>query len=346
MNSNLKLKTYIRYRDRTACYLFGFLILSLAAIQGCSKTDDDQNSHKSIILAHAMHLTHPVSIAMEHMAEQIEEYSGGRLQIKIYPTGQLGNERELLELIQIGAIGMTKISAGSLENIVPEMRVFSLPYLFRDKEHMETVLWGEVGNDLLDTGTRYRLKGVAYYDAGSRSFYTKDRIIHTPEDLAGLKIRVMPSAMATKLIRTFGASPTPLAYGELYTAFQGGIVDAAENNPPSFYTSRHYEVCNYYILNEHTAIPDVLVLGTKVWDSLSEQERSWLRQAIDDSVELQRVLWEESVQESYRIVEEAGVEIIHPDKEPFREKSLPLYDEFRENNPELYKWVERIRQVN
>jgi tripartite ATP-independent transporter DctP family solute receptor len=241
---------------------------------------------------------------------------------------------------------MTKVSAGSLENIVPEMRVFSLPYLFRDKEHMEAVLWGEVGNELLDTGTRYLLKGVAYYDAGSRSFYTRDRIIHTPDDLTGMKIRVMPSAMATKLIRTLGASPTPLAYGELYTAFQGGIVDAAENNPPSFYTSRHYEVCSYYILNEHTSIPDVLVLGTKVWHSLSEQEREWLQRAIDDSVELQRVLWEESVEESYRIVEEAGVEIIHPDKEPFRESSLPLYDEFRENNPELYKWVERIRQVH
>ncbi len=310
---------------------------------GCDRNGEQET--KTIILAHAMHLTHPVSVAMEHMAEFVEEYSGGRLNIEIYPTGQLGGERELLELVQIGTVGMTKVSAGSLENIVPDMRVFSLPYLFRDEEHMANVLWGEVGEELLETGTKYRLKGIAYYDAGSRSFYSVDRPIYTPDDLLGLKIRVMPSTMATMLIRTYDASPTPLAYGELYTAFQGGIVDAAENNPPSFYTSRHYEVCNYYILNEHTTIPDVLVLGTHVWNNLTEQEQDWLQRAVDDSVDLQRILWQESVEESYRVVQEAGVEIIIPDIEPFREQSRPLYERFRDNNPDLYRWVERIQQV-
>jgi tripartite ATP-independent transporter DctP family solute receptor len=321
--------------------LLPFFILLL--FHGCSSQND--GDPKTIILAHAMHLTHPVSVAMEHMADFVDEYSGGQMKIEIYPTGQLGGERELLELIQIGTIGMTKVSAGSLENIVPDMRVFSLPYLFRDEDHMANVLWGEVGEELLDTGTEYRLKGIAYYDAGSRSFYSVDRPIHTPDDLSGMKIRVMPSTMATMLIRTYGASPTPLAYGELYTAFQGGIVDAAENNPPSFYTSRHYEVCNYYILNEHTTIPDVLVLGTHVWDNLTEQEQDWLQRAVDDSVDLQRILWQESVEESYRVVQEAGVEIIIPDIEPFREQSRPLYERFRDNNPDLYRWVERIQQV-
>jgi tripartite ATP-independent transporter DctP family solute receptor len=321
--------------------LLPFFILLL--FHGCRSQND--GDPKTIILAHAMHLTHPVSVAMEHMADFVDEYSGGQMKIEIYPTGQLGGERELLELIQIGTIGMTKVSAGSLENIVPDMRVFSLPYLFRDEDHMANVLWGEVGEELLDTGTEYRLKGIAYYDAGSRSFYSVDRPIHTPDDLSGMKIRVMPSTMATMLIRTYGASPTPLAYGELYTAFQGGIVDAAENNPPSFYTSRHYEVCNYYILNEHTTIPDVLVLGTHVWDNLTEQEQDWLQRAVDDSVDLQRILWQESVEESYRVVQEAGVEIIIPDIEPFREQSRPLYERFRDNNPDLYRWVERIQQV-
>lgn len=320
--------------------LFFFLLVLL----GCNRSDSERNQ-KTIILAHAMHLNHPVSIAMERMAELLDQYSDGKLTLKIYPTGQLGGERQLLELVQFGTLGMTKVSAGSLENIVPDMRVFSLPYLFRDSDHMANVLWGDVGEDMLDTGTKYRLKGIAYYDAGSRSFYTKDTMISSPDDLSGMKIRVMPSAMATKLIRMFNASPTPLAYGELYTAFQGGIVDAAENNPPSFYTSRHYEVCNYYILNEHTTIPDVLVLGTHVWNALSDQERKWLQRAVDDSVELQRKLWKESVEESYSVVEEAGVQIIYPDKEPFRELSMPMYKEFEENNPELYEWVERIQKV-
>lgn len=323
-------------------YLFSFLFLLI--FLGCNNSDSERDQ-KTIILAHAMHLSHPVSVAMDRMAELLDQYSDGNLKLEIYPTGQLGGERELLELVQFGTIGMTKVSAGSLENIVPEMRVFSLPYLFRNSDHMANVLWGEVGEDMLETGTKYKLKGIAYYDAGSRSFYTKDTPISSPDDLSGMKIRVMPSAMATKLIRTLNASPTPLAYGELYTAFQGGIVDAAENNPPSFYTSRHYEVCSYYILNEHTTIPDVLVLGTHIWNTLSDQEKEWLRRAVDDSVELQRTLWKESVEESYRVVEEAGVEIIHPDKEPFRQQSQPMYQEFEENNPNLHEWVERIQKV-
>ncbi len=327
--------------SKTLWPLLAIFILFL--LNGCSERDDDEP--RTIILAHAMHLTHPVSVAMEHMAEYVEENSNGQLRISIYPTGQLGGERTLLELVQIGTIGMTKVSAGALENIVPEMRVFSLPYLFRDMAHADSVLWGELGEELLATGDKYRLKGIAYYDAGSRSLYTKDRLVTTPEDLAGMKIRVMPSAMATNLIRTLGASPTPLAYGELYTAFQGGIVDGAENNPPSFYTSRHYEVCEYYILNEHTTIPDVLVLGTHIWESLNDQEREWLQQAVDQSVELQRELWKESVEESYSVVESAGVEIIHPDKEPFRERLQPMHDDFRRNNPDLYQWVERIQEI-
>lgn len=318
------------------------LIMMLTA---CRADDNQEDDAHTIVLAHAMHLTHPVSVAMDEMAKNIETISNGKLKIEIYPTQQLGSERELLELVQIGTIDMTKISAGSLENIVPDMRVFSLPYLFRDEEHMAKVLWGEVGDEILQEGAEYGLMGLDYYDAGSRSLYTKNRRVTNPDDLSGMKVRVMPSAMATKLIKRLGASPTPLAYGELYTAFQGGIVDAAENNPPSFYTSRHYEVCNYYIINEHTTIPDVLVIGTKTWENLTGQQQEWLREAVEQSVELQRKLWRESVKESMEEVQKAGVEVIYPDKTPFRERLQPIYDEFQEEHPDLYKWVERIRNV-
>ncbi|WP_199535591.1 TRAP transporter substrate-binding protein [Rhodohalobacter sp. SW132] len=309
---------------------------------GGSRSDDGS---KTIILAHAMHLTHPVTIAMDRMAELTEEKSEGQLKIEIYPTSQLGGERELLELVQIGTIGITKISGAVLENIVPAMQAMSLPYLFRDEEHYANVLWGDVGRDMLLEGEKYRLRGIAYYDAGMRSFYSVGRPINTPADLAGMKIRVQPSVMAINLIRAYGGSATPLAYGELYTAFQGGIVDGAENNPPSFYTSRHYEVTDYYILNEHTAVPDVLVIGTKVWDTLTDQERTWLMEAVNESVDFQRELWKESEEESLRIVQEAGVEVIHPDKEPFRERVQHIYDNVRERDPELYRWIERIQQV-
>ncbi len=316
----------------------------LLIFQGCGNSQSDEE-HKTIILAHAMHLTHPVTIAMDRMAELVDEKSGGELKIEIYPTGQLGGERELLELVQIGTIGMTKISGAVLENIVPAMKAMSVPYLFRDEEHFADVLWGDVGRDLLLEGEKFRLRGIAYYDAGMRSFYSVGRPINTPADLAGMKIRVQPSVMAINLIQAYGGSATPLSYGELYTAFQGGIVDGAENNPPSYYTSRHYEVTDYYILNEHTAVPDVLVIGTEVWDNLTEQEREWLMDSVNESVEFQRELWKESEEESLRIVQEAGVEVIHPDKEPFRERVQHIYDDIRENKPELYKWVERIQQV-
>lgn len=332
----------MNYKFFNFCLLSIFILLLVFA--GCEKSDSEKD-YKTIILAHGMHLTHPVSIAMDRMAELAEENSGGKLKIEIYPASQLGGERELLELVQIGTIGITKISGAVLENIVPPMQALSLPYLYRDQQHFESVLWGEIGEELLLEGEKYRLRGIAYYDAGMRSFYSVDRPINTPADLAGMKIRVQPSVMAINLIRAYGGSATPLAYGELYTAFQGGIVDGAENNPPSFYTSRHYEVTNYYILNEHTAVPDVLVIGSKTWDNLTEDERTWLMDAVNESVDYQRELWKESEEESLRIVQEAGVEVIYPDKAPFRERVQHIYDDIRINKPELYKWIERIQNV-
>ncbi len=336
----------MKWIHKTFCSIPVLACMALMLFQGCSTPESTDKQPKTIILAHAMHLTHPVTVAMERMAEYAEAYSDGQLKIETYPTAQLGSERELLELVQIGTIGMTKISGATLENIVPSIQVFSMPFLFRDEEHVEKVLWGEVGDALLAEGEPYLLKGLAYYDAGQRSFYTKDRPILVPDDLKGMKIRVQPSVMAIGLIQAFGGSPTPLSYGELYTAFQGGIVDGAENNPPSYYTSRHYEVTNYYVLDEHTAVPDILVIGTKTWNNLTDQEKEWLQHAVDQSVEDQRMLWRESVEESMRVIQEAGVEIIHPDKEPFRKLVQPIYDEIEQNNPDLHEWVKRIQQVN
>lgn len=317
----------------------------LLFISGCSGTR--QNEPRTLILAHAMHATHPVTLGMDYMTDRLEEISGGKMVIKTYPTGQLGNERSLLELTQIGAISMTKISGAVLENFVPPIRVFSLPYLFEDDEHYRRIVDGDIGKALLEAGTEYQLKGLAYYDAGWRSFYTKDRPITEPGDIRGMKIRVQPSGMAINLIRTLGGSPTPLAYGELYTAFQGGIVDGAENNPPSFYSSRHYEVTDYYIINEHTAVPDFLVINTTVWENLSGQQQQWLRQAVDESVVHQHQLWIDSVEESMQVVQEAGVEVVYPDKEPFRERVQPIYEGFRRDHPGLYEeWVQRIQQTN
>ena len=168
------------------------------------------------------------------------------------------------------------------------------------------------------------MRGLCYYDSGTRNFYTKDRPVRTPDDLKGLKIRVQESPMAFSLIRAFGASATPIAFGELYTALQQGVVDGAENNPPSFHLARHYEVCKYYTLDEHTSVPDVIVIGTHLWRQLSPQEQRWLQEAADESSLHQRRLWAESTAASLAAVEKAGVKIIRPDKALFASRVAEL----------------------
>ena len=270
--------------------------------------------------------------------------SNGKMKIQIYPSEQLGTERQCLELLQIGSLDMTKVSTGSLENFSPNIKVFGLPFLFRDRQHSYSVLDGPIGRDLLSGTEKYWLKGLAYYDAGARSFYTKEKKINSPEDLDGLKIRVMESKTAFDMVKALGGSPTPISFGELYTSLQQGVVDGAENNPPSFYLSRHYEVCKYYTLDEHTILPDVLLMSTHIWDSFSDQERGWLSQAVKKSVIEQRKLWAESEKQSLDAVKEAGVEIIIPDKTLFSKKSKKILESYKEDEV-LYDFINRIKNT-
>jgi len=278
------------------------------------------------------------------MADRLTEKSGGEMKIQIYPSGQLGPERTCVELLQIGSLDITKVSAAVMEGFSPNYRVLGLPYIFRNSEHAHKVLDGEIGKDLLLEGEKFWLRGLCFYDAGSRSFYTKDKPIQTPDDLKGLKIRVMKSNTAVNMIKSFGGSPTPISWGELYTALQGGVVDGAENNPPSFYLSHHYEVCKFYSLNEHTSVPDVLLISTHSWRKLNDQEKKWLQEAVDESIIEQRKFWEESVKEALEEVQKAGVKILYPDKKPFSEKVQTMYDEYV-SEKELYTYIKRIQAV-
>jgi TRAP-type C4-dicarboxylate transport system substrate-binding protein len=196
---------------------------------------------------------------------------------------------------------------------------------------------------LLAAGQSKGLKGLCFYDAGARSFYTRDKPIRTPADLAGLKIRVMQSEMCMKMVSAMGGSPTPISWGELYTSLQQGVVDAAENNPPSFHTSRHYEICRHYSLDEHLRPPDVLIISTRVWRGLSSEFQQILTQAVTESVAEQRRLWAAAVAEALREVEAAGVEITRPDPAPFRAAVQSVWDEFEET--ELGRTARRIQAV-
>lgn len=316
-------------------------ILITIGLNNCQKIGGVQ----TIKLGHGLDVNHSVHKAMVKMGKDLNEISGGELLLEIYPSQQLGTERQCLELLQIGSLDMTKVSVGTLENFAPKMKVLGLPFLFRDRQHSFDVLDGPIGQELLNDGEKYWLKGLGYYDAGSRSFYTKDRPINSPSDLEGLKIRVMESVTAMDMVKGLGGSPTPISWGELYTALQQGVVDGAENNPPSFYLSRHYEVCKFYTLDEHTVLPDVILAGTHLWNRLSDKEKSWLKQAVDNSIDYQRQLWAEAEAEALLEVQKAGVEIIRPDKALFANQVKDSFDKYKED-AEFYKLITAIQATN
>ena len=317
-----------------------FCFLLLTIIFSCSNS----SPIKTIKLAHGLDVNHPVHKAMVLMSKELEKKSAGKMKLEIYPNSQLGSERQCLELLQIGSLGMTKVSAAVMENFAPDMKVFGLPFLFKNKAHRFKILDGKIGKELLDGGTKYWLKGLGYYDAGSRSFYTKAKQVHSPEDLKGMKIRVMESATAMNMVKKLGGSPTPISSGELYTALQQGVVDGAENNPPTFYLSGQYEVCKYYSLDEHTAIPDVLIIGTQLWNKLTNQEQKWLQEATNVSVKYQRKLWEQSENEALIAVKKAGVEVVIPDKIKFTEKVKTMFDEYKDDK-KVYRLIQQIQAI-
>jgi len=295
-------------------------------------------------LGHGLDPSHSVHKAMEFMAKQVGEKSEGQMRIDIYPSEQLGSERECLELLQIGSLDMTKVSCSVLEGFVPAMSVLSLPYIFRDEEHRFQVLEGEVGKKLLLEGEEFWLRGLCYFDAGTRSFYSKEKPILNPGDLAGLKIRTQESPTSIKMVQAMGGSPTPISWGELYSALQQGVVDGAENNPPSFFLSRHYEVCKFYSLDEHTGVPDVLLISTQSWKDLSTEEKQILQDAVEECAQLQKKLWKEATRLALKSVQEAGVEIHYPDKSEFIEKVQSMYDNFRAF-PEIDTLIQQIKNV-
>ncbi|MBT1063364.1 TRAP transporter substrate-binding protein [Bowmanella sp. Y26] len=292
----------------------------------------ESSSQHVLRVGHNLDTRHSVHQALVYLGERLAAYSDGQMQLKIYPSGQLGSEREMLELLQIGSLAMTKVSAATLEAFVPQMQLFGLPYVFENYEHRWQVLDSDIGTQMLDSLSVARLKGLAFMDAGSRSFYSCHGAILSPEDLAGKKIRVMNSPMAVKLVTSLGGAATPLSWAELYGALQQGVVDGAENNPPSFYSSGHYELCKDFNLNEHTSIPDIVIASAHTFNQLTEQQRLWLLQATQDAAKEQRRLWRQAELKALEEVKAAGVRVTQVDKGPFMAKVAHMYQRF-ENTP-------------
>ncbi|PJG84719.1 TRAP transporter substrate-binding protein [Conservatibacter flavescens] len=296
-------------------------------------------------LSHNNDKTHPVHISMQKFADDVKKQTDGEVIIRIYPNSQLGTQRESMELLQAGSLDMAKSNASELESFEVSYGAFNVPYLFKDTEHYYRVLQDpEVGEKILNSTKGKGFIGLTYYDAGSRSFYAH-KPIKTPEDLKGLKVRVQPSPSALEMVRLMGASPTPLAFGELYTALQQGVVDAAENNPTALTLMRHGEVTKFYSEDEHTIIPDVLVIGEKSWAKLTPEQQTIVKKAANDSMMSHKVLWAEmTAQEVQKAKEKMGVEFIKVEKQPFVDAVKPMHDKALQD-PAIGAYVKRIDEL-
>lgn len=326
-------------------FIMIFIVLTIIVSTGCVGGSEKAEGEINLKLGHALDINHPVHKAMEFWADTLKKATDGRIIIKIYPGGQLGAEKELVEQLQMGTLDLTKVSSAGLEAFVPQMKVLGIPYLFKSKEHKWKVLDSPVGKELLAAGSDRGLIGIGFYEAGERSFYTKNGPIEKPSDLKNLKIRVIKSPMAINLLKTLGASPTPISWGELYTALQQGTVDGAENNPPSFVSARHYEVCKYYSLDKHTSPMDVVLAGKKAWDKLTEADKAIMIETFNVSVEYQKQLWAEVVKQNFAHLDSVGVEVIIPDQAPFIEAVAPLYKEYVKDEV-ISSLLEKIQAIN
>ncbi|AMM86552.1 TRAP transporter [Martelella sp. AD-3] len=285
---------------------------------------------------------HPLHISMEFMGDRLSELTDGAWDIQVFPNGQLGNQRESMELVQSCVLDMAKSNASELEAFEPTYSALNLPYLFLSEDHQFDVLTGEIGQEILDASHDKGFQGIAFLIEGARSFYG-NKPINTPADLQGMKIRVQPSPSAIRMVELLGGSPTPLAYGELYSALQQGVVDGAENNPTALTTVRHGEVADYFSLDEHTMIPSVVVISNCAWDSMSDDDKAAFREAAGEAMQFHREQWDAIVSKTMGEIEEMGVTVNTVDKAPFIEAVQPMYDEVKGSSPAVADLVDRIQ---
>lgn len=273
------------------------------------------------------------------MSKLVEMWTNGRIKIEVYPGAVLGSEKETIEQTQMGIIDINRTSIAPLTAVYPKLSVFALPYIFKSREHMWKVLEGEIGQKMLEELKSVGLIGLAYMDAGARSFYTVEKPILSPDDLKGLKIRTQKSPVMMEMVKAMGGVPVPMAFEEVYSALQTGIIDGAENNPPSYYETSHYEVAKYYSLDEHAMVPELLFMSLKTWNALSPEDRKIIKMAAIAAQELQRRLWLKDEEIALEKVKEAGCKIYYPKKEPFIEAVKSVYEKYASKYKDLIEQI-------
>jgi len=274
--------------------------------------------------------TYPTVLGLMAMAEYLEAASGGRIVMEVFPGGQLGDERSTIEQVQLGVIDIVRTSTSPVGEFYSPMGVFSLPFIFRDEAHMWKVTQGAIGKELLDGLRAADMVGLAYYDSGSRNFYTASTPIRSVADLQGLRIRTQQSEVVLDMMDALGADPVPLAFGEVYSALQTGVIDGAENNYPSYGPGgvRHYEVAPYFTENAHARVPEIVMISAATMDRLSAADQALVREAALASVPVQAALWAALVESSREAVVAAGAEIITVDIAEFQAAMEPVYAKY------------------
>ncbi|SKA94068.1 tripartite ATP-independent transporter solute receptor, DctP family [Caloramator quimbayensis] len=323
------------------------IIMSLALISsflGCSSkstnnsTSNSNQEQKQIVLR--LSDTHPdgfVTVrADKEFARLVEENSNGRIKVEVYPGGQLGDEKSVIEQVQFGAIDLVRTSISPLAEFDKELSALMLPYLYRDTEHMFRVLDGAIGEKIFKNLENYKFEGLCWFDAGSRNFYNTKKEVKKPDDLKGLKIRVQESKMMMDLVKALGASPTPMAYSEVYSALQTGVIDGAENNWASYLSSNHFEVAKYITTDEHTRVPEVIIMSKITWDKLSADDQKIIKDAAVKAGLYQRQEWQKDEEAAKNQLKDKGVKITTLESNSeFQDKVKVLYDEYGKEYKDL-----------
>jgi tripartite ATP-independent transporter DctP family solute receptor len=299
----------------------------------------------AVLTASEVHVAgYPTVEAIRWIGEQLAARTAGRWGLRLYDAGQLGRESDAADLARLGALDLVRLSLGSLNNAFPATRVLSLPYVFDSVDHMRRAVDGEVGASILRSFADRGLVGLAFYDSGERSVYNVRRPLRTPADLAGMKVRVPPSDIFIETVRAIGANPTPLPYGETFSALQTHLIDGAENNWPSFHTSRHFEVARFWSNTRHSCSPDVLLMSARRFEAMTPEDRALLAQIARESVGVARALWDAREQAAREAALSAGVEEVDVDLGAFRAAAAPLVESHR-TDPRLDALWRAIRDL-
>lgn len=286
---------------------------------------------------------YPTVAAVKHMSQLLEQKSGGKYKIKVFNKGALGTEKETIDQVKIGALEMTRVNISPMNAVCAKTQVPTMPFLFSSIEHMRKSLDGPVGEEILKSCEDQGFIGLAFYDSGARSLYAK-KPIRTVADVKGMKVRVQQSDLWVALVGAMGGNATPMPFGEVYTGLKTGLIDAAENNIPSYDSVKHYESAKYYSRTEHSMAPEMLLMSKIVWDKLPKAEQDMVRAAAKESVAFQRKKWDEQETKSLAAVKAGGAEIIDVDKKSFQAVMGPVYDKFM-TTPDLKRLVKTIQDT-